>query len=275
MPPNCSACHWSSPNWQTMDSFIQQSQQAGKQGSPSSFALGRIPSPMHSASRMPPQMAQQKMPMAQTTTVMQSPTLAPQARPAGGLNIQLPDQIFQSPPMQDVVMSPSFSDNTPQNGAYHSGVTWTEDVRCVTPSEAMHRGCGTPVAAVTTPSNVATTHWRTMVCPMPPVKRRPLIPCLTRMGTGQLEAGNQTPSSERSALPSPANLWPSLPSTPVSGGPAAFPSLSDPDMMMFERQKSNSAMSTDDTPTPGRGSAKGSPPLMPAHPQRFTRLFSK
>lgn len=268
-----------------MDSFIQQAQQSGKQGSPTSFIIGRIPSPMHSASRMPPQMPQQKMPVAQASPVMQQSRIAPQAKPVSGLNIQLPDQIFQSPPMQDVVMSPTLSDNTPQNGQYHNGVAWTEDVRCVTPSEAMqggNRGCGTPVAAVMTPSNVATTHWRTMVCPMPPVKRRPLIPCLTRMGTGQLEAGNQTPSSERSALPSPANLWPSLPSTPVhngkspvhAGGSAAFPSLSDADMTMFERQcsMSNSMMSIDDTPT--SSSRKGSPSLMPAQPQRFTRLFS-
>lgn len=219
--------------------------------------MGRIPSPMHSASRMPPQKSSQieKMPVALATTVMQPSRTTPKATPVSGLNIQLPDQIFApSPQMQDVTMA----GETPQNGQYHSGVTWTEDVRCVTPSEAMqgvNRGCGTPVAMVMTPSNVATTHWRTMVCPMPPVKRRPLIPCLI----GQQDGGNLTPGSNRSAsMPSPANLWPSLPSTPVHS--AAFSSL-DADMRL-ERQKSSGSMSTDGS----------TPPLMTRQP--FTRLFS-
>mmetsp|Transcript_17384 Transcript_17384/g.32736 ORF Transcript_17384/g.32736 Transcript_17384/m.32736 type:complete len:245 (-) Transcript_17384:211-945(-) len=61
-----------------------------------------------------------------------------------------------------------------------------------------------------TPSNAATTHWRTVVCPHPPVKtlkRRPAS--LTALG-----AAEDTPPSS-GGLMTPANLWPTPRGTPA------------------------------------------------------------
>lgn len=235
--------------------FIQQAQQSG---APAALPLNiaRIPSPMHVSSVPSAQgMGHNKLPLAQASPVIQSPGTLQQAMPV----IKLPDQIF-SPSPQDIVMA----DTTPPNHLYHPGVARTEDVRCVTPSDAMQgiqRG-GTPVSAVCTPSNVATTHWRTMVCPMPPVKRRPLLPSLAcqmanPVGFPPMDGGD-TPS-----LPSPANLWPSMPSTPVNRSlpstpvhqsvNGAFPSLEGTDE------------SATLTPTPT---------MKVCQPRGFNRLFS-
>jgi len=242
--------------------FIKQAQQSGA-STALPMNIARIPSPMHTSSASSIQgMAHEKLPFARASPVMQdqmtmpqntSPVIQsqltmPQATAVTVLNLQLPEQIFsKSPPLQDVVMT----EKSPENHQYHSGVAWTEDTRCVTPSDAMsgiNRGCGTPVSLVTTPSNVATTQWRTMICPMPPVKRRPILPSLAfgnPLGFPQLDGGN-TPNSKGSPMPSPANLWPSMPSTPIQrSSPStpqhhsvhcAFPSLEE-DIPMLDLSK--------------------------------------
>eukprot|EP00746_Dinoflagellata_sp_MGD_P166398 gnl/MRDRNA2_/MRDRNA2_96249_c0_seq1.p1 gnl/MRDRNA2_/MRDRNA2_96249_c0~~gnl/MRDRNA2_/MRDRNA2_96249_c0_seq1.p1 ORF type:complete len:238 (+),score=33.63 gnl/MRDRNA2_/MRDRNA2_96249_c0_seq1:88-801(+) len=234
--------------------FIQQAQQSG---APASLPLNiaRIPSPMHMSSAPSMQgMGHSKLPVAQASPVIQSQGPLQQAAPM----IQLPDQIF-SPSPQDVVMA----DVTPQSRLYHSGVARTEDARCTTPSNAMQgmtRG-GTPVSAVTTPSNVATTHWRTMVCPMPPVKRRPLLPSLACQMVNPVGFPPMDGGSTPDQMPSPANLWPSMPSTPINQSlpstpvhqsvNGAFPSLEGAD-----------------------DSAGATPTMKVCQPHRFNRLLS-
>lgn len=65
--------------------------------------------------------------------------------------------------------------------------------------------------AIATPQNVATTHWRTVVCPHPPMKHH-----FYRKQNNEMSDD----SSSNGGLVTPANLWPSPCGTPM-GTPTA------------------------------------------------------
>jgi len=88
------------------------------------------------------------------------------------------------------------------------GVAVAESPQCITPSDAMMQ-CSTPVA-IATPSNVATTHWRTMVCPGAPQHPASLQAArLQRFGSMESNV-----SSNVSSISPASRQWPSMPATP-------------------------------------------------------------
>lgn len=147
---------------------MEFTQHANKMQAPAGLNLLSIPSPMHSSSRV-----------QRVATETQQQTVSPRKAPHG---LQLPEQIFAPQP---------------------EGFMIAENLQCVTPSDTMMQ-CGTPLA-IATPSNVATTHWRTTVCP-----GAPMHPTKCQASRLQRFGSNDTPVSSIS----PGSQWPSRPPTP-------------------------------------------------------------
>lgn len=251
---------------------MELTQQTKKMQAPAGLNLLGVPSPMHSASRMQRVATQTQQQPASPTKVRKS-------------SLQLPEQIF-----------------APQA----EGLMIAENLQCVTPTDAMMQ-CGTPLS-ITTPSNVATTDWRKMVCPgapMHPVKHQASM--LQRRGSmdtpvSSISAASQWPSID-SMPPTPHRLLsfhsssglsvPSTPtgiglntafiaSTPVHEGDVA---MFDGDVTMFgqpllSRERSLSAMSVGsnaspcNSATPYNSSMLGTQLRISQQPQRFSSLLS-
>lgn len=166
------------------------------------------------------------------------------------------------------------------------GVAIAESPQCVTPSDAMMQ-CSTPVA-IATPSNVATTHWRTMVCPGAPQHPANLQAArLQRFGSNDTHVSSISPESQWPSMPPTPHRFlsfgssngNSVPSTPTGQGLNTAFIASTPvhegDLTMFDGEVVGFGMSPlGSEATPQNSSMRGTLLLAPQTSRSYTRLLS-
>jgi len=106
----------------------------------------------------------------------------------------------------------------PLHGACGQPVRYLEVPMSVPMESPTHASMTLDGSPVCTPSNVATTAWRTQRCPLAPKAPRYRVPGpLDALGV-VLPAGSPAGSPMSYGIPTPVNRWPSWQSSPMSAG---------------------------------------------------------
>lgn len=124
---------------------------------------------------------------------------------------------------KQVVLMPSSRQGSKQSALGVEPRTGSKKVSIMLPTAALEvNTAAVPSAAPSpmsrptcTPTNVATTHWRTVVCPHPPVKHTRHLVRTTSSDLEDVSSGGLT---------TPSNLWP----TPTNATPRASPMAISP-----------------------------------------------